>query len=61
MMIILIIRQGWPSTRVRWATALSLTPKLGIIPKIFKALIILKDLKLIKKKIERAHRFKTNL
>jgi hypothetical protein len=31
--------QGWPWARARWATALGLTSKLGLIPKNFKALI----------------------
>jgi hypothetical protein len=32
-------RQGVACARARWATALGLTSKLGLIPKIFKALI----------------------
>jgi hypothetical protein len=31
--------QGWPWARARWATALGLTSKLGLIPKFFKAFI----------------------
>jgi hypothetical protein len=43
--------QEWPWARARWATALSLTSKLGLIPKSFKTLIILNGLKKKKKKI----------
>jgi hypothetical protein len=40
-----LLVQGWPWARARWATALGLTSKLGLILKSFKALIILKGLK----------------
>ncbi len=41
----LVCTQGWPWARARWATAPGLISKLGLIPKFFKAFIILKDLK----------------
>jgi hypothetical protein len=45
--------QGWPWARASWATALGLTSKLGLIPKSFKTLIILKGLKNKKKIIKK--------
>jgi hypothetical protein len=63
------LSQGWAWARARWAIALGLTPKLGLIPNIFKDLIISKGLQKFiispytkkKKKFEKAHMFKTNL
>ena len=43
---------------MRWATALGLILKLGLIPKIFKALIEMPQYIYIYKKIKKAHVFK---
>jgi hypothetical protein len=53
-------QQGWPWAKARWATALGLTSKLGLIQKKFKTLIERSQYIYIYK-IKKAHILKTSL